>query len=86
MLARRTHIAIETPDRGLEAVAEAAALVAGPLHWDSGQMAREIEHYRAEVAAQRASEQAGSDADAEAIAGAVPDIVPMRTGADAGRR
>jgi len=86
VLARRTHIAIETPDRGLEAVAEAAALVAGPLHWDSGQMAREIEHYRAEVAAQRASEQAGSDADAEAIAGAVPDIVPMRTGADAGRR
>ena len=65
---------------------EAAALAAGPLHWDSGQMAREIEHYRAEVAAQRASEQAGSDADAEAIAGAVPDIVPMRTGADAGRR
>jgi len=86
VLARRTHIAIETPDRGLEAVAEAATLVAGPLRWDSGQMAREVEHYRAEVAAQRASEEAGSDADAEAIAGAVPDIVPMRTGVDAGRR
>jgi glycerol-3-phosphate dehydrogenase len=86
VLARRTHIAIETPDRGLEAVTEAAELVAGALRWDSGQMAREVEHYRAEVAAQRASEEAGSDADAESIAGAVADIVPVRTGADAGHR
>ena len=86
VLARRTHIAIETPDRGLEAVAEAAALVAVALHWDSGQTAREVEHYRAEVAAQRASEEADSDADAESIAGAVAEIVPLRTGADAGRR
>jgi hypothetical protein len=38
------------------------------------------------VAAQRASEEAGSDADAESIAGAVAEIVPVRTGADAGRR
>ena len=86
VLARRTHIAMETPDRGLEAVAEAAALVAVALHWDSGQTAREVEHYRAEVAAQRASEEADSDADAESIAGAVAEIVPVRTGADAGRR
>ncbi len=81
VLARRTHIALETPDRGLEAVDEAATLVARALRWDSGHTAREIEHYRAEVAAQRASEEAGSDADAEAIAEAVPDIVPVRTGA-----
>jgi glycerol-3-phosphate dehydrogenase len=86
VLARRTHIAMETPDRGLEAVAEAAELVAGALRWGSGQTAREVEHYRAEVAAQRASEEAGSDADAESIAGAVADIVPVRSGADAGRR
>jgi glycerol-3-phosphate dehydrogenase len=86
VLARRTHIAIETPDRGLEAVTEAAELVARALRWDPGQTAREVEHYRAEVAAQRASEEAGSDADAESIAGAVADIVPVRSGADAGRR
>ena len=86
VLARRTHIAIETSDRGLEAVAEAAELVAGALRWDSGQTAREVEHYRAEVAAQRASEEAGSDADAESIANAVTDIVPVRSGADAGSR
>ena len=49
----------------------------------AGQAAREVEHYRAEVAAQRASEEADSDADADAIARAVPDIVPVRTGVDA---
>ena len=85
MLARRTHIAMETADRGLEVAEEAATLAAGPLRWDSGQVAREVEHYRAEVAAQRASEDALSDSDAEAIAGAVPDIVPVRAAADARR-
>jgi glycerol-3-phosphate dehydrogenase len=85
VLARRTHIAIETADRGLDVAEEAAALAARPLRWDSGQMAREVEHYRAEVAAQRASEEALSDSDAEAIAGAVPDIVPVRATADARR-
>jgi glycerol-3-phosphate dehydrogenase len=86
VLARRTHIAMETTDRGLATAAEAAALVAGPLRWDSGQTAREVEHYRAEVAAQHAAEEAVSDADADAIAGAVPDIVPVRTGVDAASR
>ena len=85
VLVRRTHIAIETADRGLEVAEEAAALAARPLRWDSGQMAREVEHYRAEVGAQRASEEALSDSDAEAIAGAVPDIVPVRATADARR-
>jgi glycerol-3-phosphate dehydrogenase len=77
VLARRTHIAFETPDRGLSAADEAASLMAGPLRWGHGQAAREVEHYRTEVAAQRASEEAASDADADAIAAAVPDIVPL---------
>jgi glycerol-3-phosphate dehydrogenase len=85
MLVRRTHIAIETADRGLEVAEEAAELAAGPLHWDSGQAAREVEHYRAEVAAQQAAEEALSDSDADTIAGAVPDIVPVRAAADARR-
>jgi len=62
---------------------EAAGLMAGPLRWDSGHTAREVEHYRVEVAAQRAAEEADTDGDADAIAGAVPDIVPVRTGVDA---
>jgi glycerol-3-phosphate dehydrogenase len=77
VLARRTHIAFETPDRGLAAAEEAASLMAGPLRWNSGQIARETENFRAGVFAQRAWEEAASDADADAIAAAVPDIVPV---------
>jgi glycerol-3-phosphate dehydrogenase len=83
VLGRRTHIAVETPDRGMAALDEIAGLVARPLRWDARQAAREAEHYRAEVAVQRAAEEADSDADADAIAGAVPDIVPVRSGVDA---
>ena len=86
VLGRRTHIAVETSDRGMTALAEIAGLLARPLRWDAGQLAREVEHYRAGVAAERASQEAETDADADAIAGAVAEIVPLRTGADAGRR
>jgi glycerol-3-phosphate dehydrogenase len=85
VLARRTHIAIETTDRGLATAAEAASLMAGPLRWDAAQIAGETENYRAGIAAQRAWEEATSDADADAIAAAVPDIVPVvATRVDAG--
>jgi len=77
VLARRTHVAFETPDRGLAVAQEAASLMAGPLRWNSRQIARETENFRAGVAAQRAWEEAASDADADAIAAAVPDIVPV---------
>jgi glycerol-3-phosphate dehydrogenase len=87
VLARRTHIAFETSDRGMSAADEAVSLMAGPLRWDHGQVAREVDHYRTEVAAQRASEEAASDADADAIAAAVPDIVPLlRSSAVTNRR
>jgi glycerol-3-phosphate dehydrogenase len=76
VLARRTRIAIETADRGLSAAEEAADLVAKPLRWDGGQVTREVEHYRAGVAAERASQDASTDADAGAIRDKVPDIVP----------
>jgi glycerol-3-phosphate dehydrogenase len=87
VLARRTHIAIETPDRGLATAREAAELIAGPLRWSRAKVTREVENYHAAVAAQRAWEEAGSDADADAIAGAVPDIVPvLATGVGAAPR
>jgi glycerol-3-phosphate dehydrogenase len=87
VLARRTHIAIETPDRGLEAAREAAGLIAAPLRWSPAQAARETDSYQALVVAQRTWEDAASDADADAIAGALPDIVPVvATGVDAARR
>jgi hypothetical protein len=40
-------------------------------------MAREVEHYRARIAAERASQDAGTDQDADAIRLGAPDIVPV---------
>jgi glycerol-3-phosphate dehydrogenase len=77
VLARRTHASIETWDRGLSAAADAAALMAGPMKWRSRQVARELENYRARVAAERASQEADTDQDADAIRLGAPDIVPV---------
>jgi glycerol-3-phosphate dehydrogenase len=77
VLARRTHVSIETWDRGLSAAEEAANLMAGPMKWKSRQVGRELENYRARVAAERASQEADSDQDADAIRLGAPDIVPV---------
>jgi glycerol-3-phosphate dehydrogenase len=80
VLVRRTHIAIETWDRGLNAAEEVAQLMAGPLKWKSRQIARELENYRATAAAERASQEADTDQDADAIRLGAPDIVPVLQG------
>jgi glycerol-3-phosphate dehydrogenase len=77
VLARRTHVSIESWDRGLAAAAEAAELMAGPMHWKSRQVSRELENYRARVAAEQASQDAMTDQDADAIRLGAPDIVPV---------
>jgi glycerol-3-phosphate dehydrogenase len=77
VLARRTHASIETWDRGVAAAEEAVTLMAGPMKWRSRQIARELENYRARVAAERASQEAESDQDADAIRLGAPDIVPV---------
>ena len=80
VLARRTHASIETWDRGLSAAGEAATLMAGPMRWKSRQVARELENYRARVAAERASQEADTDQDADAIRLGAPEIVPVLHG------
>ena len=85
-LARRTHITIETWDRGVSVAAEAAALMAGPLGWDSRQTAREVKHYQARIAAERASQEASDDQSADAISLGAPDIVPLLGTAAGGGR
>jgi len=77
VLARRTHVSIETWDRGLSVAGEAAGLMAGPMGWKSRQVAREVENYQARVAAERASQDAETDQDADAIRLGAPDIVPV---------
>jgi glycerol-3-phosphate dehydrogenase len=77
VLTRRTHISIETWDRGLSAAEEVAALMAGPMKWRHRQVGRELENYRASVAAERKSQEADTDTDADAIRLGAPDIVPV---------
>jgi glycerol-3-phosphate dehydrogenase len=77
VLSRRTHISIETWDRGLSAADEVALLMAAPMKWRSRQVARELANYRAAVAAERASQEADTDTDADAILLGAPDIVPV---------
>jgi glycerol-3-phosphate dehydrogenase len=77
VLARRTHISIETWDRGLSAAAEAAELMAKPLRWDDRQVANEISHYEATIEAERASQEEATDQAADALLLDAPDIVPV---------
>jgi glycerol-3-phosphate dehydrogenase len=77
VLSRRTHISIETWDRGLSAADEVAELMAGPMKWRAKQVSRELENFRAQVAAERKSQEADTDTDADAIRLGAPDIVPV---------
>ena len=78
MLARRTHITIETWDRGVSVAAEAGGADGQARSgWDSRQTAREVKHYQAGIAAERASQEASDDQAADAIRLGAPDIVPL---------
>ena len=76
-LARRTHITIETWDHGMSVAEEAAALMAAPLGWNGRQTAREVEHFRAGIAAEHAAQEVDDDQTADAIQLGAPDIVPL---------
>jgi glycerol-3-phosphate dehydrogenase len=80
VLTRRTRISIETFDRGVAAAEPAAGLLAGVLGWTDEQTRREVEHYRARVAAERASQEQPDDETADATRLGAPDVVPLRTG------
>lgn len=66
VLARRLHVWIEAPDRGVRAAETIAPLLGEALGWDRATVIREIEHYRDRVAAERASEQQPDDESADA--------------------
>jgi glycerol-3-phosphate dehydrogenase len=66
VLERRTRLALTTRDRGLEAAAPAAALMAGALGWDPDRARREADAWRARVAAGRAAEEEREDGRAVA--------------------
>lgn len=64
VLARRTRIAMETADRGVEAAEAVAPLMGEVLGWDEDTRAGEVQRYRAGVAAQRAAEDQPDDRSA----------------------
>ena len=75
MLARRTRISIDTWDRGDRRGAEVAELVAPVLGWDERRRSpREVEHYRARVAAERESQHQPDDQTADAARLGAPDV------------
>jgi glycerol-3-phosphate dehydrogenase len=74
VLTRRTRVSIETEHRGVESVPEVARLMAGPLGWDDERREREVEHYRARVAAERESQRMPDDRTADAARLGAPDV------------
>ena len=77
VLTRRTRISIETRDRGLRAAQEATRVIGPILGWDAAAATREIDHYRARVAAERESQGQPDDNTADAARMGAPDV---RTG------
>jgi glycerol-3-phosphate dehydrogenase len=74
ILARRTRISIETWDRGVSAAEEVAHLVAPALGWDDATIAREIDHYRKRVEAERDSQEQPDDRSADAARLGAADV------------
>ncbi len=77
VLARRTRMSIESFDRGVDAAAEVAALMVGPLGWDHDQVEKEISHYLKRVEAERESQTMPDDETADAARLGAADIVPV---------
>jgi glycerol-3-phosphate dehydrogenase len=78
VLARRTRISIETFDRGIGSVEEAARLMAPVLGWSESQIEREVEHYRKRVDAERESQRMPDDETADSARMGAPEVVPVR--------
>jgi glycerol-3-phosphate dehydrogenase len=74
ILTRRMRISIETWDRGDAAAAEIALLVAPVLGWSEQDVDREVQHYRARVAAERQSQDQPDDHTADAARLGAPDV------------
>ena len=80
LLARRTRISIETPDRGAASV-EAVAAVAGPLlGWSEQRVTTEVDAYHARVEAERRSQKQVDDRAADAERIAAPDTRNLAIG------
>ena len=80
LLARRTRISIETPDRGVTAADGVARLVADQLGWDGDRLSNEVAAYAARVEAERDSQREQDDQAADALRVAAPDTRRVAVG------
>ena len=67
-------ISIDSWDRGDAAAREVAELVAPILGWDAAAVEREVDHYRARVAAERESQEQLDDLTADAARLGAEDV------------
>ena len=80
VLARRTRISIETPDRGVAVAGEAARIIGPLLGWDVDRVDNEVAAYEARVKAERESQQQADDLAADAARVAAPDTRRVAVG------
>ncbi|HLQ81023.1 MAG TPA: glycerol-3-phosphate dehydrogenase C-terminal domain-containing protein, partial [Brachybacterium sp.] len=78
VLERRTRLDYETPDRGVAAADEIAALIGPELGWDETDRAREIDTYREFIAARLDGELTTSDEQAAARLAEAPEVPTRR--------
>ncbi len=74
ILARRLHVSVDTPSRGLESASEVANLVAPLLGWSATDIARELDYYTARVEAERDSQLQLDDLTANAARLLAPEV------------
>ena len=77
VLTRRTRLSVECKDRGLDGAPFVASIMGEELGWDDATIARELEHYRARVAAEVESQTMDDDRTADAARMGAPDIRTM---------
>ncbi len=80
LLARRTRISIETPDRGTASADLVARIVAPILGWDRQRVHTEVAAYQARVEAERESQRQPDDLEADATRVAAPDTRKLAVG------
>lgn len=80
LLTRRTRISIETTDRGVQAAAPAARVLAAELGWDAERTESEVQHYLRRVQAEIESQQMTEDERADAERTEATDIRTLAKG------
>jgi glycerol-3-phosphate dehydrogenase len=76
VLSRRTRARLLARDASAEAAASVAALLAEPLGWSEEEQRRQVEQYRASVAAERAALESPPSEPATTALGVVPGWLP----------